>query len=105
LLGDYNMWVQLAGGTRQDALDVFVQDYPKGPLKAGSDENLRAYLRQRFLWLPVYQAYEYRAGIFNALTFVVIAAGLGYMLLVYQPRPKNVPQAPLVTPDTTAPTK
>jgi len=105
LLGDYNIWIQLSGGTRQTALDVFVQDYPNGPLKAGGDGNLRQYLGARFPWLPLYQIYGYRTGIFNTLTFVVIAAGLGFMLFVYQPKPKTTPTGPLVTPDSPAPAK
>ncbi len=109
LLGDYNMWVQLAGGTRQKALELFVEDYPKGPLKAGEDTNLRSFLGKKFPWLFMYQAFEYRAGIFNTVTFVVMGAILAYIAFVYQPRPKPNPDAPgqvLVTPDdTTAPPK
>ncbi|WP_218082783.1 hypothetical protein [Anthocerotibacter panamensis] len=106
LLGDYNMWVQLAGGTREQALQVFMKDYPNGPLKAGQDKNLRSYLSGKFPWLFFYRAYEYRAGIFNTATFVLIAALIGYVIFVYQPRPKLAPDDPsrtLVTPPDPAP--
>jgi len=108
LLGDYNMWVQLAGGSRQQALDLFIQDYPKGPLKAGDDTHLKGYLGQKFPWLLLYRSYEYRTGIFNTVTFVVLAGILGYIALVYQPKPKPNPDAPgtvLVTPDDPPPAK
>jgi hypothetical protein len=79
LLGDYNMWVQLAGGTRDDALQVFMQDYPGGPMQIGGDAKLRTYLEARFPWAIAYRLFEYRTGIFNAITFIVMFAGLGFL--------------------------
>jgi hypothetical protein len=79
LLGDYNMWVQLAGGTRDDALQVFMKDYPGGPMQLGSDTKLREYLGARFPWAIAYRLYEYRTGIFNAVTFLIMFAGLGFL--------------------------
>jgi hypothetical protein len=79
LLGDYNMWVQLAGGTRDDALQVFMTDYPGGPMEIGGDAKLRAYLEARFPWAIAYRLFEYRTGIFNAITFIVMFAGLGFL--------------------------
>jgi hypothetical protein len=79
LLGDYNMWVQLAGGTRDDALQVFMTDYPGGPMQIGSDTKLREYLEAHFPWAIAYRLFEYRTGIFNAVTFIVMFAGLGFL--------------------------
>jgi hypothetical protein len=79
LLGDYNMWVQLAGGTRDDALQVFMKDYPGGPMQIGSDTKLREYLEARFPWAIAYRLFEYRTGIFNAVTFIIMFAGLGFL--------------------------
>jgi hypothetical protein len=79
LLGDYNMWVQLAGGTRDDALQVFMTDYPGGPMAIGGDTKLREYLEARFPWAIAYRLFEYRTGIFNAITFLVMLVGLGFL--------------------------
>lgn len=79
LLGDYNMWVQLAGGTRDDALQVFMNDYPGGPMQIGSDTKLREYLGARFPWAIAYRLYEYRTGIFNGVTFIIMFAGLAFL--------------------------
>jgi len=98
LLGDYNMWVQLAGGTRQNALDIFLKDYPNGPLKAGQDGNLRTFLKSQFPWYFLYRAYEYRTAIFNTVTFLALGLGLVYIAFIYQPKAKVAP-APQVTPE------
>lgn len=86
LVGDYNMWVQLSGGTRDLARQLLIKDYPQGPIEGGSDENLRAHLAGRFPWLWAYIAFQYRAGIFNTITFLVMIAILVYIALVYVPR-------------------
>jgi len=86
LVGDYNMWVNLAGGNREIARQLLIKDFPRGPLEGGSDENLRGYLGQRFPWLWAYIAFQYRAGIFNTITFLIMLAGLVYIALVYVPR-------------------
>ncbi len=101
LLGDYNQWVQLAGGTRQDALDIFLKDYPNGPLKAGEDTALRAFLGASFPWLFLYRAFAYRTGIFNTVTFVIIAGILGGMLWYGTQSKKEAPPPPPVL-DSTA---
>lgn len=86
LVGDYNMWVQLSGGNRDLARQLLIKDYPRGPLEGGSDENLRTHLGSRFPWLWAYIAFQYRAGIFNTITFIIMLAGLIYIALVYVPR-------------------
>lgn len=86
LLGDYNMWVNLSGGSRDTAKQLFLKDYPRGPLGGLSDDSLRAHLADRFPWLWAYIAFQYRAGIFNTLTFLVMVAILVYIALVYVPR-------------------
>jgi hypothetical protein len=86
LVGDYNMWVQLSGGDRELAKQILLKDFPRGPFEGGSDENLRAHLASRFPWLWAYTAFQYRAGIFNTITFIIMLAGLIYIALVYVPR-------------------
>lgn len=86
LVGDYNMWAQLSGGDRELAKQLLIKDFPRGPLAGGSDENLKAYLGQKFPWLWAYIAFQYRAGIFNTVTFLIMLAGLIYVALVYVPR-------------------
>lgn len=86
LVGDYNMWAQLSGGDRELAKQLLIKDFPRGPLAGGSDENLKAHLGQKFPWLWAYIAFQYRAGIFNTVTFLVMLAGLVYVALVYVPR-------------------
>jgi hypothetical protein len=86
LVGDYNMWVNLTGGNRDLAKKLLIQDFPRGPLEGGSDENLKAYLGSKAPWLWAYIAFQYRAGIFNTLTFVVLIAIMAYIAFVYVPR-------------------
>jgi hypothetical protein len=91
LLGDYNVWVQVAGGSKQKALDIFIEDYPNGPMKAGRDLQLQAYLKSKFPWFFLYRVFEYRTAIFNTVTFIAMVGILYYVGVVYQPKPKVVP--------------
>lgn len=98
LVGDYNMWVNLSGGNRFLAKQLLIKDFPRGPLEAGSDENLRGYLTGKFPWLWAYIAFQYRAGIFNTVTFLVMLAILVYIALVYVPRDERKKTGSVPTP-------